>query len=152
MKPVVSSIMEEAAALVNEARVVGDADYATLSVFENGRYDAFVKTCGGFESAGCGEAPTVEYGVTFGTVGTFYEADADKKQAVKVIEEAAELFSAWEDWNAVRDQESIDRLCEEAADVVQAVANMLAALGINEMRDDMRDCRARNEERGRIYR
>ena len=37
-------------------------------------------------------------GVIVGTVPVFASTDADKAQAMKVVEEAAEVFGAWQTW------------------------------------------------------
>ena len=92
-------------------------------------------------------------GVTIGTVPVFAETDADKAQAVKVVEEAAEVFGAWQTW-VDGGWCGCDRraLVGECADTIQAVCNLLDALGVEDMRPHMEECRARNEARGREYR
>lgn len=42
------------------------------------------------------------------------------------------------------------RLLDECADVVQAVANLVGALGVDDIRPQMAACERRNRERGRI--
>ena len=92
-------------------------------------------------------------GVIVGNVPTFAETDADKSQALKVVEEAAEVFGAWQTWvdggERGRDRRA---LVGECADVVQATCNLLDALGVVDMEQHMEECRARNEARGREYR
>ena len=91
-------------------------------------------------------------GVTVGTVETFRGTEADKAQAMKVVEEAAEVFGAWQTW--VDDdwcECDIRALVGECADVVQATCNLLDALGVEDMRGPLRDCYRRNIERGREY-
>jgi phosphoribosyl-ATP pyrophosphohydrolase len=89
--------------------------------------------------------------VRIGEVATFPGVKPDKEQAKKILEEAAEAFAAWQAWN---DQKwSISRraaLLDECADVIQAVANMLAAVGVEDFTGDMERCEARNRERGRL--
>ena len=80
-------------------------------------------------------------GVTVGTVPPFASTEADKAQAMKVVEEAAEVFGAWQTW--------VDG--GWCADVIQATCNLLDALGVVDMEQHMEECRARNEERGRFY-
>ena len=89
--------------------------------------------------------------VRIGEVATFPDVKPDKEQAKKILEEAAEAFAAWQSWN---DQKwSISRrtaLLDECADVIQAVANMVAALGMDDFGEVMAACEARNRERGRL--
>lgn len=89
--------------------------------------------------------------ITIGEVATFPHAKADKEQAKKILEESAEVFGAfqsWEErpWSVYR----TERLKSECADVIQAVANMLAALGVEDFTEDMGYCEARNHARGRL--
>lgn len=84
----------------------------------------------------------------------------DKEGAVKMFEEAAEAFSAWED---VRDCGSltpckscdhflscdfIASLASELADVVQAACNMAKRYGID-LEEEIPKCEERNREKGR---
>lgn len=101
-----------------------------------------------------------------GEVKTFPNVKPDKAQVLKLLEESAEVFSAWEDFNACCCSTSFDRdkwtcakdcvdvkyMIDECADVIQAACNLIAALGIDDMRPFMRDCRERNEARGRYAR
>lgn len=91
-------------------------------------------------------------GVTVGTVPVFASTEADKAQAMKVVEEAAEVFGAWQTW-VDGDGYASDRvaIADECADVVQAVCNLLDALGVEDMREPLRSCYRRNIERGREY-
>ena len=89
--------------------------------------------------------------VRIGEVATFPGVKPDKEQAKKVLEEAAEVFGALQSWE--EQPWSISRteaLRDECADVIQAVANMLAAVGIEDFTEDMAACEARNRERGRL--
>lgn len=88
--------------------------------------------------------------VKIGEVTTFANPKADKAQVLKVLEESAEVFSAWEDYTSTYDEELLPPLVDECADVIQATCNLLAALGVDDMRDAMRACEARNRERGRL--
>lgn len=92
-------------------------------------------------------------GVKVGTVPTFASTEADKARALKPLEEAAEVFGAWQTlvdggWCA-GDRRA---LIGECADVIQATCNLLDALGVADMEQHMEECRARNEARGREYR
>ncbi len=90
-------------------------------------------------------------GVIVGTVPVFASTEADKAQAMKVVEEAAEVFGAWQTWVdggwCAGDRRA---LLDECADAIQAVCNLAASLGVRDMTDRMHECRKRNEERGRM--
>lgn len=105
--------------------------------------------------------------VTIGTVTTFPHPKADKEQAVKILEECAEVleevkkaklspFTLWKLSNGDIEHASISeklgrkRIIEECADVIQATCNLLAALGVDDMRGAMAACEERNRERGRL--
>lgn len=77
--------------------------------------------------------------------GTFDEPDAPKAQALKPLEEAAEVFGAWR-------LNSDTYVLNECMDVVQAVVNLLAALGFTQEDVDaaIERCNERNRERGRL--
>lgn len=87
--------------------------------------------------------------VNIGTVRTFPGVLPDKEQALKVVEEAAEVFSAWEQWSSVRDEGIRDMLVGELADCVTACANLAAALGVYDLARAVKEAELRNEERGR---
>ena len=95
--------------------------------------------------------------VYFGEIDTFPKAKADKKQVCKILEESAEVFSAWEDYefqcaNPAWSDEIViarDILLDECADVVQAIANLVGALGVNNFTFYVEACERRNRERGR---
>lgn len=99
--------------------------------------------------------------VKLGTVNTFPNVKADKPQAIKVLEEASEVRQAWtmlcgtQAGTATCAEctykcKSFDDLVSECADTVQAVCNLLAALGVDDMRDAMSACEERNRARGRL--
>ena len=83
-------------------------------------------------------------GVIVGTVPVFKSTEADKAQAMKVVEEAAEVFGAWQTWVdggwCAGDRRA---LIGECADVIQATCNLLNALGVVDMEQHMEECRAR---------
>ena len=85
-------------------------------------------------------------GVRVGTVPTFASTEADKAQAMKVVEEAAEVFGAWQTWVdggwSAGDRRA---LIGECADVIQATCNLLDALGVSDFTPYVDMCRARNE-------
>ena len=92
-------------------------------------------------------------GVIDGTVPGGASTEADKAQAMKVVEEAAEVFGAWQTWVdggwCAGDRRA---LIGECADVIQATCNLLNALGVVHFTPYVDMCRARNEARGREYR
>ena len=78
----------------------------------------------------------------------------DKRQFTKPLEEAAELFAAWQNWVHKRSSpryatKARDEMLDEAADVIQAVVNCVAAVGVDDMTELMRRCESRNARRGR---
>lgn len=78
-----------------------------------------------------------------------------KAQALKPLEEAAEVYAAWQQWNSAPHQEAsamaYAALVDECADVVQAVCNLLAAIGVDDMESALARCVQRNKVRGRRY-
>lgn len=81
-----------------------------------------------------------------GEVRTFPDVRADKAQALKPLEEAAEVFSAWEAWTERGG--SADRILDEIADCITACCNLAAALGCYDMRQLLQKAEMRNEQRG----
>ena len=99
--------------------------------------------------------------VKIGSVATFPDVEASKAQAVKVLEEAAEVFGAWqdfdrtknwgEDWDmCVENNDAFMSLVDECCDVIMATCNLLAAIGVNDLAPAMEECEKRNRERGRM--
>ena len=93
--------------------------------------------------------------VKLGTVQTFAGVRPDKAQALKVLEEAAEVFGAWQLWDDLDTDERRDGfndicLMNECADVIQATCNLIAAYGVTDFTAFMEACRTRNVERGRM--
>ena len=77
----------------------------------------------------------------------------DKSQALKVLEEAAEVVEAFKDWNKHgQTAEQRPDLTDECADVIQATVNLMAAMEFtdDEIHQAIKDCRARNDARGRM--
>lgn len=103
--------------------------------------------------SGCEVADNKSTGcsVKIGEVATFPDAKADKAQALKVLEEAAEVFGAWQalDTGECSSRKRIG-LLNECADVIQSVANLVYAMGERDFAPYMDACRERNEERGRL--
>ena len=95
-----------------------------------------------------------------GEVATFAWTRNDKAQALKPLEEAAEVFGKWQTMKQECDDDcrECDYRCDnhhllvdECADVIQSTVNLLDSIGINDMALAMDECKARNEERRRIY-
>ena len=87
--------------------------------------------------------------VNIGTVRAFPGVLPDKAQVMKVVEEAAEVFSAWEQWSSVEDEGVRGMLAGELADCVTACANLAAALGVDDLAPHIERARVKNETRGR---
>lgn len=101
--------------------------------------------------------------VKLGDVQTFREVKPDKAQALKPLEEAAEVLESWKEYEKVREEETEaygkprdwtcvmrDDLLDECADVIQATCNLIAALGVDDFAPYIQACKKRNEERGRM--
>lgn len=78
----------------------------------------------------------------------------DRQQFTKPLEEASEFFVAWHFWIQRRDNQRYstkarDKMLDKAADVIQAVVNCVASVGIDDMSELMRRCEKRNTKRGR---
>ena len=93
-------------------------------------------------------------GATF-LVRPFPEVTDDKAQALKPLEEAAEVFGAWQ---LLQTAETLGetaveaarlKVVDECADVIQAAVNLAAAMGVEDMSAAMLACYRRNHERGR---
>lgn len=100
--------------------------------------------------------------VNIGTVRAFPGVTPDKAQALKVLEEAAEVFGTWQAWDEWRGADdsagpTLERsaylrtLCE-IADCITACANLAAALGVHDLRPYIGACERKNAERGRYGR
>ena len=91
--------------------------------------------------------------VYIGGVQTFKETRPDKAQALKPLEEAAEVFAAWQDIDSIEGfdrQDAFTSLVDECADAIQAVCNLLASMGVTDLREAMERCAERNRARGRL--
>ena len=87
--------------------------------------------------------------VTIPPVRAFSHVAPDKAQALKPLEEAAEVFGAWQRFYECPTKTNEELLVDECADVIQATCNLLAALDVTDMTEAMRRCECRNRERGR---
>ena len=87
----------------------------------------------------------------------FNEVKDSKGQALKPLEEAAEVFGAWQKRNVQYTSEKMckvlsDELIDECMDTVQAIANLLAAVGATQGEVDaaIKRMDERNWDRGRL--
>lgn len=87
--------------------------------------------------------------VELGGVAVFDNVECSKAQAMKVLEEAAEAFGAWQKREKVCGIDA-DDLIGELCDVIQTCCNMAAAVGCDDLRLALRDCEDRNRKRGSI--
>ena len=97
--------------------------------------------------------------VKLGAVRAFPGSVPDKAQALKVLEEAAEVVEAFKradpgDVLPVARQfpdcnKRILPLVDEIADTIQASCNLAAALGVTDLTPHLAACEERNRERGR---
>ena len=95
---------------------------------------------------------TYQNTVELGSVAVFDNVECSKAQAMKVLEEAAEAFGAWQklDKDTFSDPTDPTYLIAELCDVIQACCNMAAAVGCDDLRLALWDCEDRNRKRGRI--
>lgn len=101
--------------------------------------------------------------IKLGAVRAFPGAVPDKAQALKVLEEAAEVFGAWQEAEisktayAEPEEREVNGyafgygevLLDEIADTIQASCNLAAALGVTDLTPHLAACEERNRERGR---
>lgn len=92
---------------------------------------------------------TYQNTVELGSVAVFDNVECSKAQAMKVLEEAAEVFGAWQKLDKDTFSDPSD-LIAELCDVIQACCNMAAATGCDDLRLALWDCEDRNRKRGRI--
>ena len=88
--------------------------------------------------------------INVGEVAVFDHVEPSKEQALKPLEEAAEVFGAWQKWNETKSIADATRIFEEIADTVQACVNLAAAVGAKDLTSAMENCKKRNIMRGRI--
>lgn len=101
--------------------------------------------------------------VHIGDVSTYAHASCSRAQALKVVEEASEVFSAVEVLAAVTNEpsargglskvEAVDlyraHVIEEAADAITALCGLLESMGVRNMQPHMEACKLYNESLGR---
>ncbi len=82
----------------------------------------------------------------------FPNAAPTKAQALKVLEEAAEVVEAFKQRDP-RDETHIGyataNVLDEIADTIQACCNLAAALGVTDLTPYLARCEERNRKRGR---
>lgn len=93
-------------------------------------------------------------------VSTFYTRCGDKAQALKVLEESAEVYGAWQNLNenlefqtqfpraTIAVTMSLEDLADELADVITAACNLAGRYDID-LQAALDRCEQRNRERGR---
>lgn len=84
--------------------------------------------------------------IKLGGVRAFPGVQPTKEKALKPLEEAAEVFGAWQRYGA---DDWKDVLVDEIADTVQACCNLAAALGVDDLTPYLAACEERNRKRGR---
>lgn len=86
----------------------------------------------------------------------FNDVSDSKGQALKPLEEAAEVFGAWQEFDRMRNvpawRDMRDDIIDECVDTVQAVANLLAAVSATpgEVDAAIKRMDERNGDRGRL--
>lgn len=86
----------------------------------------------------------------------FNDVSDSKGQALKPLEEAAEIFGAWQEFDSMRNvpawRDMRDDIIDECMDTVQATANLLAAVSATQGEVDaaIRRMDERNGDRGRL--
>lgn len=95
--------------------------------------------------------------VNVGKVSVIRDGGSPKERARKLVEEAAEAFSAWERFDrAADDLAAVDaaerEIMQECADVITAACGLLWSIysGDTDITFDIEQCKRRNEERGRV--
>lgn len=90
--------------------------------------------------------------IKLGNVKPFPNAAPTKAQALKVLEEAAEVVEAFKQ----RDPRDVTHIgyatanvLDEIADTIQASCNLAAALGVTDLTPYLARCEERNRRRGR---
>lgn len=78
---------------------------------------------------------------------TTFHMGTDKEAALKPLEEAAEVYGAWQDYQRFY-MISETSLADEIADTIQACCNLAKRYGID-LQAAMKRCQDRNRERGR---
>lgn len=97
--------------------------------------------------------------VNVGKVYVIRDGGSPKQRARKLVEEAAEAFSAWERFDradAADDLAALDaaerEIAQECADVITAACGLIWSIygGNKSLVPDLEKCKRMNEERGRV--
>lgn len=88
--------------------------------------------------------------INVGEVTVFDHVEPNKEQALKPLEEAAEVFGAWQRWNETKNIADATRVIDEIADTIQACVNLAEVMRAGDLTYAMENCKDRNIERGRI--
>lgn len=84
-----------------------------------------------------------------------FNMGTDKEAALKPLEEAAEVFGAWQKYDSlyrlVNEETGLHSLADELADVIQAACNLADRYEID-LQAAMERCEERNRKRGRYDR
>ena len=102
--------------------------------------------------------------VNVGKVAVIRNGGSTKERARKLVEEAAEAFSAWERFDRAYEEcdlAAIDaaerEIAQECADVITTSCGLIWSIyGVNtddgdtDITFDLEQCKRRNEERGRV--
>lgn len=88
--------------------------------------------------------------VNIGKVPTLQNPPAPREQAVKVLEEAAEVFSAV-DYGRLWSSGNQHKIIEECVDVILAVVNVVDYYGVDDLTQDILQKKVMNECRGYEY-
>lgn len=97
--------------------------------------------------------------VNVGEVYVIRDGGSPKERARKLVEEAAEAFSAWERYDMagehddeIREIAAMREIEQECADVITAACGLLWSIygGDTDITYDIEKCKRRNEERGRV--
>lgn len=92
--------------------------------------------------------------VVFPAIETFETGCTCRQQSEKIVIEAAEVFAeaqklTGDDMDDDRRLRIINAMLSECADVIQATANLLHMVGVDNASQIMYDCYRRNKARGR---
>ena len=95
--------------------------------------------------------------VNVGKVYVIRDGGSPKERARKLVEEAAEAFSAWERFDRAEDDlaaidEAEREIAQECADMITAACGLIWSIyGVDtDITFDIEQCKRKNEERGRV--
>ena len=90
--------------------------------------------------------------VNVGMVAVIRDGGSPKERARKLVEEAAEAFSAWERFDRAEYDAAKREIVEECADVITAACGLIWSIYGEDtsLVPDIEECKRRNEKRGRV--